>query len=118
MIVDTMYSNKEDGLCGNDDAGQMSAWYIFSTLGFYPVNPGSTKYSIGSPSVQSAIISLENGKKFTIKTVNQSSKNVYLSKIKLNGKNISTLTIDHDDIENGSELIFYMGAKPNKKLTE
>jgi len=118
MIVNTMYSNKEDGLCGNDDAGQMSAWYIFSTLGFYPVNPGSTEYSIGSPSVKSAIISLENGKKFTIKTVNQSSKNVYLSKIKLNGKNKLNLTIDHKDIESGSELIFYMSEKPNKNLTK
>lgn len=118
MIIDTMYSNKEDGLCGNDDAGQMSAWYIFSALGFYPVNPGSTEYAIGSPTIQSAIISLENGKKFTIKTVNQNSKNVYLSKIKLNGKILSNLTLNHNDIENGSELIFYMSAKPNKKLTQ
>jgi predicted alpha-1,2-mannosidase len=115
MILDTMYSNKEDGLCGNDDAGQMSAWYIFSSLGFYPVNPGSTVYEIGSPSVVSAVVSLENGKKFTIKTINQSDKNVYVDKIKLNGKILSDLSIDHKDIENGSELIFYMSSKPNKK---
>ena len=115
MILDTMYSNKEDGLCGNDDAGQMSAWYIFSSLGFYPVNPGSTEYAIGSPSVVSAVISLENGKKFTLKTVNQGPKNVYIDKIKLNGKTISNLTIEHKDIVNGSELIYYMSSKPNKK---
>lgn len=115
MILDTMYSNKEDGLCGNDDAGQMSAWYIFSSLGFYPVNPGSTVYEIVSPAVVSAVVSLENGKKFTIKTINQSDKNVYVDKIKLNGKILSDLSIDHKDIENGSELIFYMSSKPNKK---
>lgn len=115
MILDTMYSNKEDGLCGNDDAGQMSAWYIFSSLGFYPVNPGSTEYAIGSPSVVSAVISLENGKKFTLKTVNQGPKNVYINKIKLNGKTISNLTIEHKDIVNGGELIYYMSSKPNKK---
>ncbi|UOX32898.1 GH92 family glycosyl hydrolase [Flavobacterium sediminilitoris] len=116
MILNTMYSNKEDGLCGNDDAGQMSAWYIFSSLGFYPVNPGSTEYSIGSPSIKSAIISLEDGNKFTIKTINNNDKNIYVNKIKLNGKLINTLSLRHQDIENGSELIFYMSSKPNKKF--
>lgn len=116
MILKTMYSNKEDGLCGNDDAGQMSAWYIFSTLGFYPVTPGSTTYEIGSPSVVSAKINLENGKTFSIKTQNQSDQNVFINKIKLNGSFINRLTLDHSEIANGGELIFYMSKKPNKKL--
>jgi putative alpha-1,2-mannosidase len=80
------YKNTPDGLGGNDDAGQMSAWYIFSSLGFYPVAPGTTNYAIGSPSVNGATLHLENGKTFTIEAKNQSAKNVYVKSISLNGK--------------------------------
>ncbi len=78
QIVNTMYLNKPDGLCGNDDCGQMSAWYIFSSLGFYPVTPGSGQYAIGSPSVKQAIIQLGGGKKLIIKANNISERNIYI----------------------------------------
>ena len=115
MILKKQYKNAPDGLGGNDDCGQMSAWYIFSSLGFYPVAPGSDVYSIGSPSVQSAVLQLENGKTFAIEAINQSDKNVYVRKIELNGKVISDFKIRHSDIENGGKLVFYMSAKPKKK---
>jgi len=106
-----MYSDGEDGLCGNDDAGQMSAWYIFSAMGFYPVLPGSDEYQLGSPIVKSAKINLENGKVLNIKTENQSEKNVYVSKILVNGKEVKNHVLKHSDIANGGEIVFYMSAK-------
>lgn len=108
MILATMYSDKEDGLCGNDDAGQMSAWYVFSALGFYPVLPGSTDYALGSPSVQQAKIQLGNGKQWVVKTVNQSAENVYVEKTILNGTALKTPSLSHDIIQKGGEIIFYM----------
>ncbi|WP_103071300.1 GH92 family glycosyl hydrolase [Aquimarina sediminis] len=114
MIMDTMYSNDIDGLCGNDDAGQMSAWYIFSSLGFYPVLPGSDEYAIGSPLVNKATVQLENGKVFTINVVNQSKENVYIQKIELNNKELSKPVLHHSDIVNDGTMTFYMGNEPNK----
>ncbi len=108
MIMETMYSNKEDGLCGNDDAGQMSAWYVFSALGFYPVTPGSDEYAIGSPMVKKATIKLDNGKTLLIKTVNQGKENVYVEKITINGEELSGTKLKHSDIVNGGEIIFYL----------
>lgn len=111
MIMQKMYSAEEDGLCGNDDAGQMSAWYVFSALGFYPVLPGSDEYQIGSPLVKSAKIKLENGKTFSIKTENQAEKNVYVKRILVNGKEIKNHVLKHSDIANGGEVIFVMSDK-------
>ena len=108
MILNTMYAPKVNGLCGNDDAGQMSAWYIFSSLGFYPVTPGSANYALGSPLVKDAIIHLENGNTLTIKANNQSEANVYVKSVTINGKALKNNTITHDDIVNGGELIFEM----------
>lgn len=108
MIMRTMYSNTVDGLCGNDDAGQMSAWYIFSSLGFYPVAPGSDHYAIGSPLVKSATINLENGKVLQIKAQNQSEENVYIKKIKLNNKTIKRNYLTHAELMEGGELVFFM----------
>jgi predicted alpha-1,2-mannosidase len=113
MIMDTMYSNKEDGLCGNDDAGQMSAWYIFSAMGFYPVLPGSDQYALGSPMVKEAVIQLENGKTFTIQTVQQSKENVYIQKVELNDKELLSPNFNHQDLSNGGTLKFYLGSEPN-----
>jgi len=101
-------------LGGNDDCGQMSAWYIFSALGFYPVAPGSENYSLGSPAVQSATIQLEHGKTFTIEAVGQSDKNIYVKKVLLNGKAIDDYTLRHSDIIKGGKLVFYMSDKPKK----
>jgi predicted alpha-1,2-mannosidase len=110
-IMRKMYSSGVDGLCGNDDAGQMSAWYLFSALGFYPVLPGSDEYQFGSPMVKSAKINLENGKTINIKTENQSEKNIYVSEILVNGKKVKNHILKHSDIANGGEIIFKMSAK-------
>ncbi len=115
MILATMYGNEEDGLCGNDDAGQMSAWYIFSALGFYPLSPGADQYAIGSPNVKAATLNLENGKVFSIKTENQGIDNIYIQKITLNGEALKRNYLLHSDIANGGELVYYLGASPNKK---
>lgn len=116
MIIPRMYQPRTDGLGGNDDCGQMSAWYLFSALGFYPVAPGSLTYSIGSPLVKNAIIHLSNGKQFEIEVLKQSAENVYLQRITLNGKPIVTPELNHNDIMKGGKLIVEMGSRPNKKL--
>lgn len=116
MILKKMYRPVPDGLGGNDDCGQMSAWYIFSSLGFYPIAPGSEEYSIGSPAIDGATIKLENGKTFVVEAKNQGDKNVYVQKVELNGKALTKATITHSDIMNGGKITFYMSAKPNKKL--
>ncbi|MEE4176602.1 MAG: GH92 family glycosyl hydrolase [Bacteroides sp.] len=112
MIGPLMYRPAPDGLGGNDDFGQMSAWYIFNALGFYPVLPGSDQYVFGSPSVVSATIPLENGKVFSVRTVNQSAENVYIRKITLNGKPLNRHYIRHQEIVDGGELVFHMGRRP------
>lgn len=114
MILKMQYKGTADGLGGNDDCGQMSAWYMFSSLGFYPVAPGSDVYSLGSPAVKSAVLKLENGKTFEVEAINQSDKNVYVQKVLLNGQPVTTLTIKHADITNGGKLTFYMSSKPAK----
>uniref|UniRef100_UPI0032172488 GH92 family glycosyl hydrolase n=1 Tax=uncultured Draconibacterium sp. TaxID=1573823 RepID=UPI0032172488 len=116
LIMDTMYSNATNGLCGNDDAGQMSAWYVFSALGFYPVLPGSDEYAIGSPLVNNATINLKNGNSFSINTVNQGADNVYVQKIELNGKEFLGNTLRHSDITSGGTLTFFLGNEPNIKV--
>jgi predicted alpha-1,2-mannosidase len=114
MILKKMYKPTSDGLGGNDDCGQMSAWYIFTSLGFYPVCPGSDQYILGSPAVKEATLQLENGKTFTVEAPGQSDKNVYVQKVTLNGQPVTTNSITHADIMNGGKLVFYMGAKPKK----
>ena len=111
MIMETMYSNETNGLCGNDDCGQMSAWYIFSALGFYPVCPGSLQYSIGSPLVKEAEITFDNRKSLKIKTVNQGENNLYVDKVILNGKKLNRLYLTHSEIVSGGELVFHMKSK-------
>jgi predicted alpha-1,2-mannosidase len=115
LIVNEMYKPAPHGLCGNDDCGQMSAWYIFSALGFYPVAPGSGQYVIGSPCISKAEIKLENGKKFIIYADNLSEKNIYINELYLNNKKIERYYITHEEIMNGGELRFVMSAEPNKK---
>ncbi len=107
-IMDTKYLPAPDGLSGNDDCGQMSAWYIFSALGFYPVAPGSDRYDLGSPLVKEASIKLENGRTFTVSAVNQGPANVYVKKTELNGLKLDRHYITHDEIMNGGSLVFYM----------
>lgn len=110
MILKKMYGDTPDGLGGNDDTGQMSAWYIFSTLGFYPVAPGSDEYALGSPAIDEATIQLGNGKTLTLTAQDQSDANVYVKKVVLNGKTLEKPFITHEDIMNGGKLTFYMSA--------
>ncbi|MGZ3851773.1 MAG: glycoside hydrolase domain-containing protein, partial [Flavisolibacter sp.] len=114
MILKKQYAASPDGLGGNDDCGQMSAWYVFSSLGFYPFAPGSDQYELGSPSVQYASLQLPNGKRFTIEAKNQSEQNVYVKKVVLNGKELTRHYLAHKEIIAGGEIIFYMtNTQPN-----
>ncbi len=111
-ILKTMYLPKVDGLCGNDDAGQMSAWYIFSSLGFYPVVPGSDSYALGSPLVKEAILHFENGKTLKITVNNQSEENVYVKEVSVNGEILHSNFLPYKSIVNGGEIVFEMTDKP------
>lgn len=113
MIMNTMYAPSVDGLCGNDDAGQMSAWYVFSALGFYPVTPGSPNYAIGSPLVKEAIIHLSNGKTLIIIANNQTEENIFVKSVSVNGRILDSFILTHDDIINGGKIIFEMSNIPN-----
>jgi len=114
MILKAMYKPEVNGLGGNDDFGQMSAWYLFSSLGFYPVAPGADHYALGSPAIKQATIHLEYGRDFTIVAKNQSDKNVYVKKVLLNGEELEGNFLTHEAIVNGGELVFYMSGKPEK----
>lgn len=114
-ILDTLYTDKPDGLCGNEDCGQMSAWYVLSALGFYPVTPGQDKYIIGTPIFPQSSIDLGSGTPFTIKAPNVSAENIYIQSARLNGKPWTTSWITHSDIRQGGELEFDMGPQPNKE---
>jgi predicted alpha-1,2-mannosidase len=113
-IMDDLYSDQPDGLCGNEDCGQMSSWYVFSALGFYPVTPGSNEYVIGTPVFEEARIHLENGEYFTVRAKNISDENIYIQSAELNGSPFRKSFIKHETIMQGGELIFIMGPEPNK----
>lgn len=110
-ICQTQYKNTPDGISGNEDCGQMSAWYIFNALGMYPLNPANGKYDLSAPQVPYAEISLENGSVFKITAKNISDKNKYVKKTTLNGKPLLDLFITHQQILNGGELVFEMTDK-------
>ena len=113
QIDNEFYKAAPDGYIGNEDAGQMSAWYVFSAMGFYPVNPAGGIYVIGSPLLDEVKMNLENGTKFTIKAHNLSDDNVYIQSVKLNGKSHGNVWIRHEDIMAGGTLEFTMGKKPS-----
>ena len=115
-INNELYTDKPDGLSGNEDCGQMSAWHIFSSLGFYPVNPSNGAYVFGSPLFEEASIVLPENKKFTIIAKENSDQNIYIQSVELNGKDYKYSYITHKDIVKGGELIFNMGPKPNKNF--
>ncbi|WP_343748212.1 GH92 family glycosyl hydrolase [Fluviicola sp.] len=114
QVLRTKYLPKMDGLSGNDDCGQMSAWYIFSSLGFYPVCPGSNEYALGAPLVKNAKIHLENGSDITIEVKNQSEKNVFVKAVYLNGAKLKDFRLDYQQLKNGAKLVFEMTSKPAK----
>lgn len=112
-VMDSLYTTKPDGLCGNEDLGQMSSWYVFSAMGFYPVNPANGIYIFGSPAVDEAVIDLPKGKKFQIRAINNSRENKYIQKIVFNGKAYTKSYLEHSAIINGGSLVLYMGNKPS-----
>ena len=113
-IMNRMYKNHIRGLSGNDDCGQMSAWYLFTAMGFYPVCPGTDQYVIGAPYLPYIKLSLPNGKTFEIKAKGVSDKKRYVKSVLLNGKPYSKMYITHSDIVNGGVIEFIMSDKPNK----
>lgn len=116
MILPKQYKAKPDGLGGNDDCGQMSAWYLFTSLGFYPVAPGSPDYALTSPSVTNATLQFSNGNKLEIKVNKQSATNVYIQSVRLNGISLETPILTHAQITGGGILEMTLGPKPNKAL--
>ncbi|MEA3444611.1 MAG: GH92 family glycosyl hydrolase [Bacteroidota bacterium] len=114
-ITSELYSANRDGLCGNEDCGQMSSWYVFSALGFYPVTPASVDYAIGTPKFEEAVISLKNENTFSLIANKLSSENIYIQSAKLNGKEYTRSFITHSDILQGGTLVFEMGPKANKE---
>ena len=117
-ILRELYLNTPSGYSGNEDCGQMSAWYIFSSLGFYPVNPANSVYCLGSPQFEKAVLYLAGGKHFEVTTKNVSVENVYIQEIFLNGKPYKKNFITHNDIVKGGTIEFVMGKAPNKKMAD
>lgn len=114
QIMERSYQDNAGGLPGNDDAGQMSAWYVFSAMGFYPVCPGDPEYALGSPIFSKITLHIGKHKKFTIRTKNNSNKDIYIQSASLNGEQLDHPFISQKDIVNGGKLVLVMGAKPNK----
>ena len=113
-VLNTMYHDNVDGLSGNEDVGQMSAWYILSSLGFYQVEPAGGRYVFGSPLFDEATMNVGKGKTFRIIAHNNSKENMYIQSVKLNGKPYTRSYIDFKDIVRGGKLEFMMGSKPSK----
>lgn len=115
-IMSELYFNAPNGLAGNEDCGQMSAWYVLNAMGFYSFYPGEPVYSIGRPVFDKVEINLTNGKVFTVVAKNNSTENKYIQSAKLNGESLTTAFFTHNDIVNGGTLEFEMGANPNRNL--
>lgn len=117
-VMDELYHDGTDGLCGNEDMGQMSAWYVLSSIGFYPVCPGQNVYVIGSPQFSKVTLHLDrsyyNADHFVVEALNNSKENKYIQSAVLNGNSLDKPWFDHEQIKNGSTLVFQMGPEPNK----
>ena len=111
-IFDRFYLPKPDGLCGNDDCGQMSAWYLFSAMGFYPVNPAGGEYILGAPQIAKVVLTLPDNKTFLIEAKGLSKENKYVKSVTLNGEAVEGLSIHHNDIMKGGTLVFTMTNQP------
>lgn len=115
-IKKELYNTSSSGYAGNDDCGEMSAWYVFSAIGFYPVNPASGEYVIGAPSVDEAVVKVENGKTFTVKVQRKNEADIYIKEVKLNNKKFTSPVIKHSDIVDGGKLEFIMSSKPHGSI--
>jgi predicted alpha-1,2-mannosidase len=114
QVVSTQYGSGPGSLCGNDDCGQMSAWYLFTCLGFYPVCPASDYYVIGAPQLPKAVMHLSNGKTFTMTAENISDQNIYVQSVRINGKELSSPYLPYAEVKRGGKLDFIMGPQPSK----
>lgn len=114
-IMDKLYNPNPDAYCGDEDNGQTSAWYVFSSMGFYPVCPGTDEYILGSPIFKEIKIKLENKNTITIKSLNNNSENRYVKNVKLNGKQYGKNYFKHDDLIKGANILYEMSNTPNKK---
>ena len=112
QVLHELYKNTPDGLCGNEDCGQMSAWFVFSSMGFYPIDPVSGNYEIGTPLFPEMKLNLTNGKTFTVLAPNVSAENIYIQSVKCNGQPYDKSYITHAQIMNGDTFEFEMGNKP------
>ncbi len=113
-VLDKLYSYHPDGYCGDEDNGQTSAWYVFSSMGFYPVCPGTDEYVLGSPQFDKVTLTLENGNEFVITANNNSKENVYVNAVELNGTSYDKNYVKHVTIQNGGTMNFSMDSTPNK----
>ncbi len=116
FIMDEFYTDRPDGIIGNEDCGQMSAWYLLSSMGLYQVNPSDGVFVFGSPCFKKVEMKVRGGKTFTVEAPNNNKENIYIQKVYLNGKPYNKSYIMYDDIINGSTLKFVMGKKPNKNF--
>jgi predicted alpha-1,2-mannosidase len=114
-LIDSQYGPEPGSLCGNDDCGQMSAWYLFSAMGFYPMCPGDNRYVLGSPALPRIAMHMSNGRTFTVRAENFSAANVYVQKATLDGKPWTKAYLPHSVVAAGGELVFTLGPKPNKR---
>lgn len=114
QVMDRMYTPGPDGYCGDEDNGQTSAWYVFSALGFYPVCPGTTQYVMGAPLFKKATLHFENGKNLVINAPKNSSENIYIQSVKVNGKNYTKNYLEHNELLKGGIIDIVMGDQPNK----
>lgn len=112
QVLHDLYLNTPDGICGNEDCGQMSAWFVFSAMGFYPVDPISGQYEIGSPLFPEVKMHVGNGKTFTVLAPEVSAENIYIQSVKLNGQPYDKSYITHEQIMSGATLEFVMGSQP------
>jgi predicted alpha-1,2-mannosidase len=111
-IMDKLYTNAPDGLCGDEDNGQTSAWYVFSALGMYPVTPGSGEYVLGSPLFKKVTLHFENGKKLEILAPDNATDKPYVQSMQRNGRPYSNTFVTHADLHSGGSLNFHMGQSP------
>lgn len=116
QVMDEMFFDTPEGICGNEDAGQMSAWYVFNALGFYPANPSNGAFVFGSPIFEKVTFPVNGGKNFTVESKNNSKQNIYIQSVTLNGKPYEKAYITYADIMAGGNLVFNMGPEPNKEF--
>ena len=116
QVLREFYTDRPDGLAGNEDCGAMSSWYVFSSLGFYPENPANGIYVLGSPLFRKAVLQLKGGRTFTLETVNNSAENIYIQRVEWNGKPYHKSYIRHEDIMKGGQLKVFMGSRPGSSF--